>query len=100
METGHINGLVSGAATPGVNTSKDSALGSSGFCVLLQKADLNIDFVEKLLEGRTEITIQPLNNTLSTIRLDSRYCEIHRVSVAGKRASFIQHDPFSNLRVP
>lgn len=72
---------------------------TSNFSVLSQTLNLNIDFVEKSIHGRTELTVQPLLSSLTAIQLDCRYCRITSVTVSGHPCKFRLSDPFSHLQV-
>lgn len=67
-----------------------------GFTIQHQKVALNVDLAG-FVRGYTEITIVPIIPTLRTIRIHSRQCTIHSVSVAENPADFDVQDPFANL---
>ena len=63
-----------------------------GFSVSHQKLDLDIELVSRSLKGRTELTINPHSKDLKTIRLNSRQCELKRLTINGKPAPSVKYD--------
>lgn len=49
-------------------------MGNRGFNIAHQKVGLEVDLAGKSLRGWTEITINPTDPSLKTIRLNSRQC--------------------------
>lgn len=67
------------------------------FAVFSQRLQLDVDFANQSLRGRTSLTIEPKIPDLKSIRLNSRQSRITRVSVEGKPAEFSYRDPYSAL---
>lgn len=62
-----------------------------GFSVAYQKLDLEVDFANKSLRGKTEITIHPHHKDLRVIQLNFRQGEIKRLNINGKAASALRY---------
>ncbi|KAJ5626144.1 hypothetical protein N7510_002453 [Penicillium lagena] len=70
-----------------------------GYSVAHQKVELEIDFANKGLKGKTEITIHPRTKDLKTIRLNFRQGEVKRLNVNGKAATTKYADPCEALQL-
>ncbi|KAL8936811.1 MAG: hypothetical protein Q9216_004741 [Gyalolechia sp. 2 TL-2023] len=68
----------------------------TGFSVVHQKVELDIDLVPRRLKGRTEITINPHYKDLRSVRLSCRQCDIRKIT-ANSRAcpNFAYEEPYS-----
>lgn len=70
-----------------------------GYSVAHQKVELDIDFANRSLTGRTEITIHPHYKELKYIRLNFRQGELKRLNVSGKAPTTKYVDPYESLRL-
>ncbi|KAL5361731.1 hypothetical protein BJX96DRAFT_88371 [Aspergillus floccosus] len=70
-----------------------------GFTVAHQKVELEIDFLNKSLKGKTEITIHPLYKDLRVIRLNFRQGELKRLNINGKAPTIKYVDPYDSLQL-
>ncbi|KAI9934599.1 hypothetical protein MW887_000215 [Aspergillus wentii] len=70
-----------------------------GYTVAHQRVELEIDFANKALKGKTEITIHPHSKDLRTIRLNFRQGELKRLNVNGKAATTKYADPYESLQL-
>ncbi|KAE8392251.1 hypothetical protein BDV23DRAFT_56310 [Aspergillus alliaceus] len=85
---------------PGVvDAPAPSAWPGIGFTVAHQKVELELDFANKGLKGKTEITIHPHYKELRVIRLNFRQGEIKRLNVCGKIPSMKYVDPYESLQL-
>lgn len=64
-----------------------------------QKVDLDIDFPNQRIKGKTEITIHPHYKELRHVRLNFRQGVLKRVSVGGKGPTTKYVDPYESLRL-
>ncbi|KAI9680933.1 MAG: hypothetical protein M1829_001013 [Trizodia sp. TS-e1964] len=69
------------------------------FSVAHQKLDLEIDFANKILKGRTEITIIPHSKEFKVIRLHCRQCTLNRTILCGKGPSMKYVEPYSQINI-
>lgn len=72
---------------------------SLGYSLAHQKVELDIDFVNRSLRGKTEITLHPHHRDLKVIRLNFRQGELKRLSVNGKAAATKYVDPYNSLQL-
>lgn len=72
----------------------------SGFTVLKQRVDLDLDFANRTLRGSTELTLQPLTRELRHIKLHCRQCRPVSVQAGGINAKWEHDDPYRRLRMP
>ncbi|PLB50679.1 TATA binding protein associated factor [Aspergillus steynii IBT 23096] len=70
-----------------------------GFTVAHQKVELEIDFANKSLKGKTEITIHPQQKDFRVIRLSFRQGEIKRITVGGKTTPFKHTNSYDTLQL-
>ncbi|KAK2745025.1 hypothetical protein FQN55_006382 [Onygenales sp. PD_40] len=70
-----------------------------GYSVVHQKVELDVDFVNRGLKGRTEITILPHYKELKVIRLNFRQGELKRLNVSGKAPTTKYTDPYDSFRL-
>ncbi|KAL1958054.1 hypothetical protein VTO42DRAFT_5266 [Malbranchea cinnamomea] len=70
-----------------------------GYYVAHQKVELDIDFVNQTVKGKTEITIHPHYKELRYIRLNFRQGELKRLNVSGKAPTTKYVDPYESLRL-
>jgi transcription initiation factor TFIID subunit 2 len=70
-----------------------------GYSVAHQKVELDIDFANQRINGKTEITIHPHYKELKHIRLNFRQGELSRLNVSGKGPSTKYSDPYESLRL-
>ncbi|KAJ9319411.1 hypothetical protein DTO271D3_180 [Paecilomyces variotii] len=70
-----------------------------GYSVAHQKVELEIDFVNKSLKGKTEITIHPHYKDLRLIRLNFRQGDLKRLNVSGKAPTTKYTDPYDSLNL-
>ncbi|OGM40886.1 TATA-binding protein associated factor Taf2 [Aspergillus bombycis] len=85
---------------PGVvDAPAGSAWQGLGYTVAHQKVELELDFANKSLKGKTEITIHPHYKELRVIRLNFRQGEIRRLNVCGKIPSMKYADPYESLQL-
>lgn len=86
---------------PGVvDTPAGPAWPGLGYSIGHQKVELEIDFVNRCLKGKTEITVQPHIKDLKIIGLNFRQGEVKRVTVNGKIPPSVQHaDPYDTLQL-
>lgn len=85
---------------PGVVETPSGPVPSGhGYTVAHQKVELEIDFANKSLKGKTEITIHPDSRELRVIRLNFRQGEIKRVNVSGKGPTMKYADPYESLQL-
>ncbi|KAH8701053.1 putative transcription initiation factor TFIID subunit TSM1/127kD [Talaromyces proteolyticus] len=61
------------------------------FSVAYQKLDLELDFINKSLKGKTEITIHPHHKDLRVIKLHFRQGEIKRLNINGKAVTGLKY---------
>ncbi|ODH28599.1 hypothetical protein ACO22_03917 [Paracoccidioides brasiliensis] len=83
----------------GVVETSAPARSGLGFSVVHQKVELDIDFVNRSLKGKTEITIQPHCKELKTIRLNFRQGELKRLNVSGKAPTTKYTNPYDSFRL-
>ncbi|OWB66626.1 binding protein [[Candida] boidinii] len=92
-----VSGLA--AATPRnkhhSHKSHEQNLGQ-GFKIAYQKVTLDIDLAENSINGETELTILPLEQSLKEIKLDCRNIQIKSVSINGRDCQFLYNDFFQN----
>ncbi|OWB59302.1 binding protein [[Candida] boidinii] len=88
-----VSGLA--AATPRnkhhSHKSHEQNLGQ-GFKLAYQKVTLDIDLAENSINGETELTILPLEQSLKEIKLDCRNIQIKSVSINGRDCQFLYND--------
>ncbi|PGG99449.1 hypothetical protein AJ79_08523 [Helicocarpus griseus UAMH5409] len=84
---------------PGAVETPGPAGSGLGYSVVHQKVELDIDFLNRSLKGRTEITIQPHYRELRTIRLNFRQGELKRLNVSGKAPTTKYADPYDSFRL-
>lgn len=86
---------------PGVvDTPTGPAWPGLGYSIGHQKVELEIDFANRCLKGKTEITIHPHIKDLKIIGLNFRQGEVKRVTVNGKTPPSVQHaDPYDTLQL-
>lgn len=86
---------------PGVvDTPAGPAWPGLGYSIGHQKVELEIDFANRCLKGKTEITIHPHIKDLKIIGLNFRQGEVKRVTVNGKTPPSVQHaDPYDTLQL-
>lgn len=85
---------------PGVvDTPAGPAWPGLGYSIGHQKVELEIDFANKSLRGKTEITIHPHIKDLKVIGLNFRQGEVKRVTINGKTPSFKHADPYDTLQL-
>lgn len=67
----------------------------TGFSVVHQKVELDIDLLARRLKGRTEITVNPHFKELKSVRLNCRQCDIKKVT-ANNRAcpNYVYEEPY------
>ncbi|KAL2009944.1 hypothetical protein VTN00DRAFT_5751 [Thermoascus crustaceus] len=70
-----------------------------GYTVAHQKLELEIDFTNRSLKGKTEITIHPHYKDIRLIRLNFRQGELKRLSVGGKASTTKYVDPYESLHL-
>ncbi|KAJ0421095.1 hypothetical protein BJY00DRAFT_116340 [Aspergillus carlsbadensis] len=70
-----------------------------GYTVAHQKVELEIDFANRSLKGKTEIIIHPHYRDLRTIRLNFRQGELKRLNVSGKVPTVKYVDPYESLQL-
>jgi transcription initiation factor TFIID subunit 2 len=70
-----------------------------GFSVAHQKLELEVDFANKSLKGKTEITIHPHHKELKVIKLNFRQGELKRLNVSGKAPTAKYTDPHASLNL-
>ncbi|KAF2146667.1 uncharacterized protein K452DRAFT_314912 [Aplosporella prunicola CBS 121167] len=68
-----------------------------GFSVYSEKVDLDVDFAERTLSGRAEITVQPHSKGLKHVKLNLRQAHVKQVQVEGRMAEFRHDDPHSHI---
>lgn len=70
------------------------------FSVAHQVVDLDVDFKNRKISGRTEITVHPQSKDLKTIALNLRQCQITRLTVNGRAVSRLQYtDPYTRTKL-
>lgn len=86
---------------PGVvDTPAGPAWPGLGYSIGHQKVELEIDFANRCLKGKTEITIHPHIKDLKIIGLNFRQGDVKRVTVNGKTPPSVQHaDPYDTLQL-
>ncbi|KAL2371522.1 transcription initiation factor TFIID subunit 2 [Blastomyces gilchristii SLH14081] len=84
---------------PGVVETPGLAGAGLGYSVVHQKVELDIDFVNQSLKGKTEITIQPHYKELKALRLNFRQGELKRLNVSGKAPTTKYADPYESFRL-
>ena len=84
---------------PGVVETPGAARGALGYSVAHQKVELDIDFANRSLTGKTEITIHPHQKDLKFIRLNFRQGELKRLNVSGKAPTTKYADPYESFRL-
>ncbi|OJJ63127.1 hypothetical protein ASPSYDRAFT_145141 [Aspergillus sydowii CBS 593.65] len=70
-----------------------------GYTVAHQKVELEVDFANRNLKGKTEIIIHPHYKDLRTIRLNFRQGELKRLNVSGKIPTVKYTDPYESLQL-
>lgn len=70
-----------------------------GFSVSHQKVELDLDFKNRSVRGRTEITIYPHSRDLKNIRLNFSQGDVQNASINGRGASWKYQDPYHSLRL-
>lgn len=70
-----------------------------GFSLSHQKVDLEVDFANQSVKGKTEIVVQPHSKELRCIRLNFRQGEVKQVKVNGRVAAAKYADPYDALRL-
>jgi transcription initiation factor TFIID subunit 2 len=70
-----------------------------GYTVAHQKVELEVDFANRSLKGKTEIIIHPHYRDLRTIRLNFRQGELKRLNVSGKVPTVKYVDPYESLQL-
>ncbi|KAL4977749.1 hypothetical protein BDW66DRAFT_131644 [Aspergillus desertorum] len=70
-----------------------------GYTVAHQKVELEFDFTNRSLKGKTEIIIHPHYRDLRHIRLNFRQGELKRVNVSGKVPLVKYVDPYESLQL-
>ncbi|KAL4913847.1 hypothetical protein BDW62DRAFT_191788 [Aspergillus aurantiobrunneus] len=70
-----------------------------GYTVAHQKVELEVDFANRCLKGKTEIIIHPHHRDLRTIRLNFRQGELKRLNVSGKVPAVKYVDPYESLQL-
>lgn len=81
--------------TPGAPAPR----GALGYSVAHQKVELDIDFANRSLKGKTEITIHPHQKDLKFVRLNFRQGELKRLTVSGKAPTTKYVDPYDSFRL-
>lgn len=81
--------------TPGAPAPR----GGLGYSVTHQKVELDIDFANRSLKGKTEITINPHQKDLKFIRLNFRQGELKRLNVSGKAPTTKYVDPYDSFQL-
>ncbi|EER29739.1 hypothetical protein CPC735_074210 [Coccidioides posadasii C735 delta SOWgp] len=84
---------------PSVGDMPTQASPALGYSVAHQNVELDVDFGNQTLEGRTEIIIHPLHKDLKAIRLNFRQGELKRLSINGKPATVKYVDPYRSLQL-
>ncbi|KAL4872249.1 hypothetical protein BDV12DRAFT_152444 [Aspergillus spectabilis] len=70
-----------------------------GYTVSHQKVELEVDFANRSLKGKTEIIIHPHYKDLRAIRLNFRQGELKRLNVSGKVPTVKYVDPYESLQL-
>ncbi|KAL5336739.1 hypothetical protein BJX70DRAFT_268200 [Aspergillus crustosus] len=70
-----------------------------GYTVSHQKVELEVDFANRSLKGKTEIIIHPHYRDLRVIGLNFRQGELKRLSVSGKVPTVKYTDPYESLQL-
>ncbi|KAL4957846.1 hypothetical protein BDW69DRAFT_155436 [Aspergillus filifer] len=70
-----------------------------GFTVHHQKVELEVDFANRSLKGRTKIVIHPHHRDLRTIRLNFRQGELKRLTVNKKVTTARYVNPYESLQL-
>ena len=73
--------------------------GGLGFSVAHQKVELEIDFANQTMKGRTELTINPHHKDLKAIRLNCRQCVLTRLNINGRGAILKYQEPYSRFKI-
>lgn len=84
---------------PGVVETAGAHRGALGYSVTHQKVELDIDFANRSLKGRTEITINPHQKDLKFVRLNFRQGELKRLNVSGRAPTTKYVDPYDSFRL-
>ncbi|KAE8151084.1 hypothetical protein BDV25DRAFT_153345 [Aspergillus avenaceus] len=85
---------------PGVvDAPASSSWPGLGYTLAHQKVELELDFANKSLRGKTELTIHPHHKDLRVIRLNFRQGEIKRLNVCGKVPAYKYADPYESLQL-
>ncbi|KAI9315007.1 hypothetical protein BX666DRAFT_1965766 [Dichotomocladium elegans] len=67
------------------------------FIINHERFVLEINPDQRSLDGTAELTIQPLTNTLNSIRLNCRHCHIQRALVDETPIEFVYKDPIEEI---
>lgn len=70
-----------------------------GYSIAHQKVELEVDFANRSLKGKTEITIHPHYKDLRVIGLNFRQGEVKRLTVNGKTPAVKHTDPYDSLQL-
>lgn len=70
-----------------------------GYSIAHQKVELEVDFANKGLKGKTEITIHPHHKDLKVIGLNFRQGDVKRLTVNGKMPIVKYTDPYDSLQL-
>ena len=85
---------------PGLLETPTAAIASAtSYSVAHQKVELDIDFNNSSLRGKTEITIHPDGKDLKIVKLHLRQCKITKLHINGKGPHSTYADPYKNLRL-
>ena len=84
---------------PGIVETPNRPASEPGYSVAHQKVELEIDFTNKSLKGKTEITIHPHQKDLKFVRLNFRQGVIKRLTISGKAPTVKYADPYESLRL-
>ena len=64
-----------------------------------QKVELEIDFYNQSLKGKTEITLYPDSTELKVIKLNARQCKLTRLNINGRAPNSKHVDPYQDARL-
>ena len=70
-----------------------------GFTVSHQKLELEIDFANRSVKGKTEITVHPTHRKLKSIALNCRQCTITRLRVNGRVPTSKYDEPYRKAQM-
>ncbi|PGH16361.1 hypothetical protein AJ80_05211 [Polytolypa hystricis UAMH7299] len=84
---------------PGLVETSGSLAAGVGYSVAHQKVELDIDFSNHSLKGKTEITIHPHYKELRVVRLNFRQGELKRLNVSGKAPNTKYVDPYKSFQL-